>query len=148
MKSKIWNICHFFKFQMSKIAAWLPMISSELPFITKKYSYTYEQDKIWNTTLDKLINHEIRIVLQEHPLLVWPLFIFFLILTFYLYPDDYSHIFMQYLFWLVILSLCLFWSYSLWLSISLVVLYLLVGSLTCGTFSGRQQGILIRSDKK
>jgi hypothetical protein len=43
-------------------------------------------------------------MLQEHLLLAWPLFIFFLALTFYLYPEDYVHIHMQYLFWLTILG--------------------------------------------
>jgi hypothetical protein len=52
-------------------------------------------------------------VLQEHPLLAWPLFIFFLTLTFYLYPKDYVCIHMQYLFWLTILSPYLYWLYSL-----------------------------------
>jgi hypothetical protein len=51
-------------------------------------------------------------VLQEHPLLAWPLFIFLLILTLHLYPEDYMHIHMHYLFWLVVLSPYLFWLYS------------------------------------
>jgi hypothetical protein len=67
-------------------------------------------------------------LLQEHPLLAWPLFIFLLILAFYLYPKDYMHIHMQYLFWLTILSPYLYWLYSLWPYSHLSVPYLLVGS--------------------
>jgi hypothetical protein len=52
-------------------------------------------------------------VLQEHPWLAWPLFIFFLSLAFYLYLEDYARIHMQYLFWLTILSPYLYWLYSL-----------------------------------
>jgi hypothetical protein len=58
-------------------------------------------------------------MLQEHPMLAWPLFIFLLILAFYLNPEDYAHIHMHYLFWLVVLSPYLFW------------LYLLAGSPAC-----------------
>jgi hypothetical protein len=53
------------------------------------------------------------ILLQEHPMLAWPLFIFLLALAFYLYPEDYACIHMHYLFWLVILSPYLFWLHSL-----------------------------------
>jgi len=52
-------------------------------------------------------------MLQEHPTLVWPLFIFLLALAFYLYPEDYAHIHMQYLFWLTVLLPYLFWLYFL-----------------------------------
>jgi len=52
-------------------------------------------------------------LLQEHPLLAWPLFIFLLALAFYLYPEDYARIHMQYLFWLTILFPYLYWLYSL-----------------------------------
>jgi hypothetical protein len=70
-----------------------------------------------------------RMVLQEHPLLAWPLFIFLLILTLHLYPEDYTCIHMHYLFWLVVLSPYLFWLYSFWSSSYSLVLYLLAGSL-------------------
>jgi hypothetical protein len=52
-------------------------------------------------------------MLQEHPLLAWPLFIFLLTLAFYLYPEDYARIHMQYLFWLTVLSPFLYWLYFL-----------------------------------
>jgi hypothetical protein len=52
-------------------------------------------------------------LLQEHLWLAWPLFIFFLTLAFYLYPEDYARIHMQYLFWLTVLSPYLYWLYSL-----------------------------------
>jgi hypothetical protein len=67
-------------------------------------------------------------LLQEHPLLVWPLFIFLLILAFYLYPEDYTCIHMHYLFWLVPLSPYLFWLQSLWSISCSLVLYLLARS--------------------
>jgi len=62
------------------------------------------------------------------PLLVWPLFIFLLILAFYLFPEDYTCIHMHYRFWLVILSPYLFWLYSFWSPSCLLVLYLLARS--------------------
>jgi len=68
-------------------------------------------------------------LLQEHLLLAWPLFVFFLTLAFYLYPEDYAHIHMQCLFWLTILSPYLFWLYSLWSFSCSLVLYLLARSL-------------------
>jgi hypothetical protein len=71
---------------------------------------------------------EKELLLQEHPLLAWPLFIFFLSLTFYLYPEDYARIHMQYLFWLTVLSPYLYWLYSLWSHSHSPVLYLLTGS--------------------
>jgi hypothetical protein len=52
-------------------------------------------------------------LLQEHPLLAWPLFIFLLALAFYLYLEDYARIHMQYLFWLTVLSPFLYWLYFL-----------------------------------
>jgi hypothetical protein len=52
-------------------------------------------------------------MLQEHPMLAWPLFIFLLSLAFYLYPEDYVRIHMQYLFWLTVLSPFLYWLYFL-----------------------------------
>jgi hypothetical protein len=55
----------------------------------------------------------ILLMLQEHPLLAWPLFIFLLILTFYLYSEDFACIHIHYLFWLVVLPPYLFWLYSL-----------------------------------
>jgi hypothetical protein len=70
-------------------------------------------------------------LLQKHPLLAWPLFIFFLALAFYLYPEDYVRIHMQYLFWLTVLSPYHYWLYSLWSLSCLLVLYLLAGSLAC-----------------
>jgi hypothetical protein len=74
------------------------------------------------------------ILLQEHLLLAWPLFISLLILAFYLYPDDYLCIFMHYLFWLVILSPYLLWLYSLSFLV-LAVLYLLIRSLQLATYA-------------
>jgi hypothetical protein len=56
---------------------------------------------------------ETEVMLQEHPLLAWPLFIFLLALAFYLYPEDYARIHMQYLFWLTVLFPYLYWLYSL-----------------------------------
>jgi len=70
----------------------------------------------------------ITLVLQEHPLLAWPLFIFFLTLAFYLYLEDYTRIHMQYLFWLIVLSPYLYWLYSLWSHSHSPVLFLLAGS--------------------
>jgi hypothetical protein len=71
---------------------------------------------------------EKELLLQEHPLLAWPLFIFFLSLAFYLYPEDYVCIHMQYLFWLTVLSPYLYWLYSLWSRSHSPVLYLLTRS--------------------
>jgi hypothetical protein len=56
---------------------------------------------------------EMEVMLQEHPMLAWPLFIFLLSLAFYLYPEDYARIYMQYLFWLTVLSPFLYWLYFL-----------------------------------
>jgi hypothetical protein len=53
------------------------------------------------------------LLLQEHPLLAWPLFIFLLALAFCLYPEDYVCIHMQYLFWLTVLSPYPYWLYFL-----------------------------------
>jgi hypothetical protein len=50
------------------------------------------------------------------------------LLAFYLYPEDYACIHMQYLFWLTVLSPYLYWLYSLWSHSHSPVLYLLAGS--------------------
>jgi len=83
----------------------------------------------WVSTGTYRTYHTTLYLLQEHPLLAWPLFIFLLILAFYLYPEDYTCIHMHYLFWLVILSPYLFWLYSFWSLSCSPVLYLLAGSL-------------------
>jgi len=56
---------------------------------------------------------QLRVMLQEHLFLAWPLLIFLLALAFYLYLEDYARIHMQYLFWLTILFPYLYWLYSL-----------------------------------
>jgi hypothetical protein len=56
---------------------------------------------------------ETEVMLQEHPSLAWPLFILLLALAFYLYPEDYVRIHMQYLFWLTVLFPYLYRLYSL-----------------------------------
>jgi hypothetical protein len=69
----------------------------------------------WTTTSGLLQEswNKVWRLLQEHPLLAWPLFIFLLALAFYLYLEDYARIHMQYLFWLTVLSPYLYWLYSL-----------------------------------